>query len=152
MRVWAGQNPTLTGAASAGSPQMSPSRSVRSRSHTRTDSDQSMVETKRAVFFPQTLAYSGSQARRGQVFVSDADEHSFPVSPSVVHQINIEQTQIVQVDEEQDEDFESTKDSRLGGDRSTATSQTDLVPTPPLREPSPPIAPRMYTSEVYDGR
>lgn len=90
------------GEASAVTSQTVPKgmRGMRGSSHTRMDSDFStMSEVKKASFFSPLT--STQAVHSGQVVVSALQKDAFPVSPSVVHQINISQTVQVEVLEEE---------------------------------------------------
>lgn len=72
---------------------------MRATGHSRMDSEYSTMSEKKAAFFSPIA--STHAVHSGQVVVTALQREAFPVSPSVVHQINISQTVQVEVQDEE---------------------------------------------------
>ena len=82
-----------------------------------------MSEAKKHIFSPTSSTFP---MQSGQVVVSALPKDSFPVSPSVVHHINVSQTVEVEVQDEE-------KDSLLDGSFESAEKPkfSIFAPVPP---------------------
>ncbi|CAD6567698.1 MAG: hypothetical protein CYPHOPRED_002002 [Cyphobasidiales sp. Tagirdzhanova-0007] len=93
----------------------SPRSNLTGHSHTRTDSDMSISDKKASYYNPTKSGNSGA------VFVTAMPKHkSFPVSPSVIHQIQISQTV------EMNEDTASIAESKYTPNNNESESYTPI--------------------------